>query len=217
MRGLRRPAVWAALATAGLALAPQFAGNARTPAKRAPTAITCTWPVGSNDTAASLLRRFGRQARMADIGIGEGETERGVELFPNDPRRRLSVLFWDPQRRKPQSVQAWSDDAPWTVAGIRMGDSLESLRQRNGRPILFQQFGADYGGTLHSFEGGTFANTLGACEPSLLFTSNAEAQIPDELTGDGQATSDHPEIGKAKVTVTMLGVRFDPPPEMQQN
>lgn len=118
---------------------------------------------------------------------------------------------WQPAWVRPQSVKFFVDDAPWTVAGIRIGDRLASLRQSNGRPITFQQFGADYGGRLHSFEGGHFATVMGACELTINFT--AEGELADAITGDGTASSDHRDMGKADVRVGSLGVRFAPPPE----
>lgn len=195
------------IAAAGLTTIAQ--GAAKKPARPA-NALTCNWPVGPNDSAQALLRRFGSQARMEDIGVGEGETERGVVIYPRDPRRRLYVLFWNSDRKRPQSVRFYADNAPWVVAGIRIGDRLASLRERNGRPIRFQQFGADYGGTLHSFEGGHFAGALGNCEPSITFS--AEGELADAITGDGVTSSDHPDMGKANVRVGSLGVRFSPPP-----
>lgn len=152
---------------------------------------------------------------MADIGIGEGETQRGVELFFGDSRRRLEVLFWDPARRYPEKVQSWDARAPWTVAAIRMEDSLESVRRRNGRAFSLQQFGADYGGTLGSFEGGTLEKVMGACEPWAIFSPRA-GDYAGTITGDGQTSSDHPDMGKAKAVVEALGVRFSPPAHMRQ-
>lgn len=200
------------IAAAGL---PTMAHGAARKVARPANAITCSWPVGPNDSARTLLRRFGRQARMADIGIGEGETQRGVEIYFNDPRRRMAVLFWDSARRHPEKVHFWQENAPWAVAGIRIGDSLESVRQRNGKAFSLQQFGADYGGTLGSFEGGRLQTEMGVCEPWAVFSPGAE-NYPDSLSGDGATSSDHPDMAKAMAHVDALGVRFDPPPEMRQ-
>jgi hypothetical protein len=183
-------------------------------APRARTELTCAWPVGPHDSARVLLRRFGRQARMADIGIGEGETQRGVEIFFGDPHRRMAVLFWDSARRHPEKVQFWHEQSPWTVAGIRPGDSLESVQRRNGRAFTLQQFGADYGGTLGSFEQGRLATQMGPCEPFIIFDYNPEKDAPEGITGDGPMSSDLPGMEKGHVTVGALGVRFAPPPEM---
>ncbi len=204
----------AVAAAAGLAKEQPAAGKAVSQPR---TQVTCNWPVGPNDSARTLLRRFGRQARMADIGVGEGETERGVELFFNDPRRRMTVLFWDPARRHPEKVQFWNERAPWTVAGIRMGDSIESIQRRNGRPFTLNQFGADYSGFMGDFKGGTFATIMGVCEPWIVF-DEGDREVPPEggnpLIGDGELSSDHPAMPKAKAFVGTLGVRFDPPPDM---
>ncbi len=196
-----------ALASAVL-IAQPVAGK---PAAQARTAITCSWPVGPSDSAKDVLRRFGRQARMADIGVGEGETERGVVLFPNDPRRRIEVLCYGPTRHAPQSVKFVSERAPWTVAGIRLGDSLESVSRRNGRAMNMQMFGADYGGTVHSFNGGKLEKVMGACEPSIVFSPTAGTGDANSLSGDGVVESDHPDMAKARPYVSILGVHFPAP------
>jgi len=201
-----------ALAVLAAGLMPSVAAEPAGAARSA-TAITCNWPVGPNDSARTLLRHFGPQARMADIGVGEGETQRGVELFFNDRRRRMAVLFQDPERRHPEKVYTISDRAPWTVAGIRMGDSLESVRQRNGRAFTLQMFGADYAGYLHSFEGGALETVMGHCQPWIVFDDNSEEMLPEGLMGDGETSSDHPGMGKARATVGTLGVRFAASPE----
>jgi hypothetical protein len=180
-------------------------------AKQPRTAITCNWPVGPFDSARDVLRRFGRQARMADIGTGEGEIERGVVLFPGDPRRRIEVLFWGADRFAPQSVRFVGEGAPWTVVGIRLGDPLESVSRRNGRAMHMQMFGADYGGTVQSFDGGKLETSMGDCEPEIVFSPTAGSTYPDSLSGDGVIESDHPDMAKARVHVSILGVHFAPP------
>ena len=180
------------------------------PAPQPHTAITCNWPVGPYDSARDVLRRFGRQARLADIGTGEGETERGVLLFPGDPRRRMEVLFWGPTRHAPQSVKFAGDGAPWTVAGIRLGDSLESVSRRNGRAMSMQMFDADYSGTVQSFDGGRLETVMGVCEPDIVFSPTIGSGYSNSLSGDGVVKSDHPDMPKARAYVSILGVHFPP-------
>ena len=148
---------------------------------------------------------------MQQIGTGEGETERGVVLFPSDPRRRIEVLFWGGTMHGPKSVAFSDARAPWTVAGIRLGDSLESVNRRNGRGMTMQMFGADYGGTVNDFGGGTLAGVLGDCEPAVVFAFDGKAVLAKSLMGDGEIASDHPEIGTARAFVDVLGIHFAPP------
>lgn len=200
--------ILAALAATAL-LFGQSAGGKPAPQPR--RAITCNWPVGPFDSARTVLRRFGRQARMEDIGIGEGETERGVVLFPNDPRRRIEVLFWGSTRHGPQSVNFAGARAPWTAAGIRLGDSLASVSRRNGRAINMQMFDADYGGAVHSFNGGRLESVMGDCEPMITFSPTHGTGYSNSLSGDGAIESDHPDMAKARAYVSVLGVHFPPP------
>jgi len=201
-------AILATLAIASLPLGQSVAGKSAQPPR---SAITCNWPVGPFDSARTLLRRFGRQARMEEIGTGEGETQRGVVLFPNDPRRRIEVLFWGSTRHGPQSVQFHEARAPWTVAGIRISDTLESVSRRNGRAMSMQQFDADYGGMLHSFNGGRLESVMGDCEPMITFSPTHGTGYSNSLSGDGAIESDHPDMARARAYVSVLGLHFLPP------
>ena len=121
---------------AALGAAAALAGTAikAKPASAPRTAITCTWPVRPSDSARSLLRRFGRPGPRGRYRHRRGRGPSRRVLFPNDPRRRMEVLFWDSSRRSPRQVQfSRRCTRHWTVTGIRLGDSLGSVRRRNGR------------------------------------------------------------------------------------
>ncbi len=50
-----------------------------------------------------LQQRFGEaKVRVADVPGGEGETSRGVILFPDDPARRAYLYFQDEKRLRAQ-------------------------------------------------------------------------------------------------------------------
>lgn len=201
------------LALAALSWTGPVEGKAAAAGRQPRTAVTCDWPIGVFENARTLLRRFGRQARMADIARGGGETERGVVLYANDPRRRIEVLFWDNTDYSPKSVRFSGAGAPWTVWGIRIGDSMESVRRRNGRAFTLQQFGSDQGGTLESPQGGRLEPDEERldCRPAMVFSPSADVPTPKSLVGDGDLSSDHPDMASAKARVAVLGIEFPPP------
>jgi hypothetical protein len=86
-----------------------------------------------------------------DIELGEGETERGTVLFPDDPTRRLEIVWKDPERkRRPKPIQISSGKSLWqTIRGISLGTTLQE--QRNGRGFLLAGFAWDYSGTLQDW------------------------------------------------------------------
>src|SRR5262249_27658759 len=60
-------------------------------------AITCLSPVAANDTAKSLMQRYGQEAVIQDdlhTGV-EDITYKGLVLMPQAPEWRIEVSFTD--------------------------------------------------------------------------------------------------------------------------
>ena len=58
----------------------------------------------------------------------------GVVLWPNDPKRRVEVVFADEGRRSVSFAQLMGT-AAWRVAGLAVGDPLGQVLEANGRPF----------------------------------------------------------------------------------
>ena len=108
-------------------------------AQRGPSAdgpITCTSPVSVDDSAKSLMQRYGEEAVVADdlyTGV-EDITYRGVALLPQSPDWRIDVFFADPRctidgaRCQDQSLErGWGDDR------FDIGTGSEDQRQALSR------------------------------------------------------------------------------------
>ena len=110
---------------------------------------------------AGLAELLGR-GNVSAIGVplGEGATEPGTALFPNDPARMLHVLWRDPNaRRLPRVVQVRGDR--WhTKDGIRLGTTLKELEEINGGPFTLTGFEYDNSGTVISWEAGKLAKAF---------------------------------------------------------
>jgi hypothetical protein len=76
-----------------LAVSPAFAQDAPVGAE----AITCSSPVAADDSAKSLMRRYGQEAKIDDklfTGV-EDITYKGLVLHPSPPEWRIEVAFTD--------------------------------------------------------------------------------------------------------------------------
>ncbi|MEO5923934.1 MAG: hypothetical protein ABIR70_08920 [Bryobacteraceae bacterium] len=118
-------------------------------------------PVNRLSTEASLLRELGSAAVVADIETGEGNVERGLLLYNDDPARRLAVVFNNEMPPHagfvficyPARVEKRKCD--WKTAdGIGMGTTLLELERLNRRPFTMVAWGSDVGGNVVSYEGG---------------------------------------------------------------
>lgn len=112
---------------------------------------------------AGLRERFGEESVVpGDLPLGEGETEPGAWIHPDDPSRRAAVYFVGGrldghlaaiQIRDPESI--W--EGPF---GLRMGLSLTDIERLNGGPLRFLGFGWDYGGTVSHFLDGSLGRAF---------------------------------------------------------
>jgi hypothetical protein len=116
--------------------------------------------IEQNTSEKGLIKIFGREnvKRMA-VDVGEGESEQGTVLFPNDPRKKLFILWRDAAtRERPASVLIRGKNTLWkTDRGITIGTPLSSIEQLNGRAFALTGFGWDYSGTVLHSNGGQVA------------------------------------------------------------
>lgn len=198
------------LATGCAAMSPANGdGTADDSTAASPAAITCTFPVRAGDSAATLIARFGKDAKIETLFGSEGIELPGVVLWEGDPERRVEVLFDDEARTSLLSAEV-SAGSRWKVAGLGVGDKLARLRQFNGKPLRFFGFEWDYGGTVIDLGGGALED-LDGCRA--YFTLGYDAHggpLPDALLGDTEVSSDDPEVNAEAISVNTMGVTFQP-------
>lgn len=171
------------------------------------------------DTTVETLRtRFGdASVKIGDVPGAEGETFRGVILFPDDSTRRAYLYFQDEKSLHGLSlVRVFEPDTVWRLDnGIAMGTTLADLVKRNGRAIKYTGLDWDYGGTVTDLNGGALAAPedddaigrnwqLGAADNEQGYTANAYP------IGDATYSSDdpkYPDQGR-NVVVRELSVSF---------
>lgn len=175
----------------------------------APTEITCEWPVRSGDTAETVRERFGDQARSEVLLGGEGYEFEGMFLWPDDPARRVEVLFEEDNPDLLVSGLRLLDDAAWPVAGVRLGDPLEQVREANGAPFEFWGFGWDYGGYVATLDEGRFVSLAGGCELLMRFSPDDDVDLPDALVGEVKVSTEDPRVKATKARVSQLVVSYD--------
>lgn len=118
-------------------------------------------PVTRTSTEVQLLRELGSEAVVADVDVGEGMYERGLIVYPNDPQRKLAVVWNRESPPHPASIQICyqaRERCTWrTREGVTFGTTLEQLVRLNGRDFLFVRWGSDVGGNVTSFRTGNLA------------------------------------------------------------
>jgi hypothetical protein len=161
-------------------------------------------------TEADLKRIYGEQnVEAGKIHLGEGEFESGTVLFPEDPMKRIEVLWSDAEgKRYPKSVHlggirnaAFPDRSVWrTTYGITLGTTLFELERINRKPFRLAGFAFDYSGTVLSWNGGALEGVFVSDGTKKVFVRliYSEPAPPEhrEVLGDRSFSSGHPAMQK---------------------
>ncbi len=191
-----------------LAMALASAGAARA----APARLDCTGPVTRKMSAAAILVKFGKDARRENIPGAEGQTSKGVVLYPDDAARRLEITFWDDAQTVVSSISIGNGATGWTgPGGIHRGSSVAEVAAANGGPFELSGFAWDYGGYVTNLRGGKLARLPGGCALQLRFTPADEGHVPDALVGERTLVSTAPLLQKVAPKLDTLTIGWPLP------
>jgi len=169
-------------------------------------------------SAADLIAAYGADnVRDEPYPLGEGESEPGTAIFPDDPAKRVLIL-WNDLEKKAMPLAARIDGAgsQWkTAEGLTVGTTLKLVEELNGKPFLLYGFGWDYGGQLVDSNGGALKDLPhedpegGFRGGALLLTFQPDpAADASEVLGDGTFSSDHPTMQALDPKVSTIIVNF---------
>lgn len=155
----------------------------------------------------------------SDIAVGEGFTEPGTVLFPEDSDKTLFILWNGPSRRGPKEIRIRGEKTIWkTNKGITLGTSLKKIEEINGKPFVLAGFGWDYEGTVIHCNGGELKELgtdldAGIQSRTLILQLNPDyrlRQSPEygSVLGDRYFQSDHPAMKKLNPKVYEIIVSF---------
>jgi hypothetical protein len=176
-----------------------------------PLHLECAGPFARDASEAGLKTVFG-EANVRDEMIDgpEGSTLDATLVFPDDPAKRLVVLWHDEAARTHPAAIIIQEESSWIgPGGIRLGTTLAEAEAANGEPFRILGFGWDYGGSA-SFPSGTLAAIPGGCTLSLTFSPNEEELGPeyDSVLGDQEFLSDNALIRQLEPAVTQIAVGY---------
>jgi hypothetical protein len=109
-----------------------------------------------------------RNIVYADIRDATGKTIKASVLYPNEPRRRLEVVWLNETARTQLLVIAINGQSQWTgPKGLKLGVPLAALERANGRPFKISGFGADGQASVLGWDGGSLSSLPGGCKLGL--------------------------------------------------
>lgn len=161
----------------------------------------------NNSTRKDVLNEYGKEAKLENIELGEGFSAEGVVMYPEDPERRVE-MFWDLEldSLRPSFIRIVGDGlghSKWhTGEGITIGTPIKEVERLNGKPFIIYGFHWDYGGIVHSWEGGNLQETLG------LTFSPVKSDVPEYLQGEGLFQSNDKYVLEVEPVVSVIESSF---------
>jgi hypothetical protein len=142
-----------------------------------PRAIVCNGVFGKDSSHLKLATRFdSRNLTFAEVDGPEGSRLMASVLFPNDPRRRLEVLWQNEAARTDTHLIVINGQSTWMAPkGLRLGLALAALEKFNGKPFKLSGFDQPNGGAVSDWQGGVLENLPGGCRLGIRLVPDAKA------------------------------------------
>ena len=182
-------------------------------APRAPAyAVTCGGVFARDSTHLKLAIKYdSRNVVFGQVDGPDGTKIPGTILFPNDPRRRLEVLWSNEASRTDPSVIAINGKSQWTAPkGLKLGLPLAALEKMNGRPFKLSGFGADGTASVAGWEGGGLSSLPGGCKVGMRLAadSKAPADARNALAADKEFLSNDASMRAVKPVVVEILIGY---------
>jgi hypothetical protein len=176
------------------------------PAPRPPAnVVTCNGVFTKDSTHLKLAMKFdSRNVVFDDVDGPDGSKIKASVLYPNDPKRRLEVVWNNDVARTDVSVISINGKSQWTAPkGLKLGLSIAALEKLNGKPFKLGGFAADGSSSVTGWEGGALSSLPGGCKVGirLMADSKASPDTRSAVNGDKELSSNDPGVRAVKPSI----------------
>ena len=179
-------------------------------AAAAPLHFDCAGPVTPHTSAAALLGQYGKDARRETLRGPDGQMSHAVVLYPDDPSRRLEIVYWDAAQTAVERVTAGARAVAWRgPLGLHAGSPLLEVIAANGHNFGISGFDWDYSGYVTNGWGGKLSTLDGGCAVQVRFGLAGKA--PRAIQGDLDLNSTLPAVRAADPHVVELSIGWPLP------
>jgi hypothetical protein len=180
--------------------------QAKKPAPHGPAnVVACSGVFAKDSTHLKLAIKYdSRNVVFGQVDGPDGTKIPASIVFPNDPRRRLEVLWNNEAARTDTSVIAINGKSQWIAPkGLKLGLAIAALEKANGRPFKLTGFGADGAASVLGWEGGALSSLPGGCKVGIrLFAdSKAPQEARNAVGGDKELMSSDAGVRAVKPAV----------------
>jgi hypothetical protein len=181
------------------------------PAEPART-VACGGAFAKNSDHLRLAQSFGvHNVEFTQVSGDDGSTLLASVLFPNDPKRRLEVLWDDDTLRAGTRMIVIDGASTWSAQkGLHLGLPLAALEKLNGKPFKLMGFEQNGMAIVSDWNGGALDLLTDGCKVGVQLKPDPKAP-PDVLGAAGsdkEFASSDPAIRAAKPTVGEIIVAY---------
>ncbi len=182
------------------------------PAEPARVVACSNGALAKNSSHLRLAQAYGvHNVDYTEVPGDDGSTLMASVLFPNDPKRRLEVLWDDDVERSGTRMIVIEGQSTWTAQkGVRLGLPLAALEKVNGKP--FKLMGFENGGMaiVSDWNGGALGLLTDGCKIDVQFKPDpkAPAGALAAVSSDKEFVSNDPALRAAKPTVGEIIVAY---------
>jgi hypothetical protein len=174
--------------------------------------VACNGAFAKNSGHLRLAQTYGvHNVDYTEVSGDDGSTLMASVLFPNDPKRRLEVLWDDDGQRAGTRMIVIGGQSTWTAQkGLHLGLPLAALEKANGKPFKLMGFEKDGMAIVSDWNGGALGLLTDGCKVGVQFKPDpkAPAGVLDAASSDKEFVSSDPAIRAAKPTVGEIIVAY---------
>jgi hypothetical protein len=199
--------VFGALAVAGVVSGPRAAAQGER------LELSCG-AISRQTTPAALKATYGAD-NVKDVVSADGQAV--ALLFPDNPEKRIEVVWTDAGRETLASFMTWDRKSAWkTPQGLKMGQAIADVADLNGRPFVLRGFSQPDAGAVTSWMSGKLAELdSGACHVAVRLTpptditfSTLDWRLAEIVQDAVEVSSDDRRIKPYKAAVSGLGLEW---------
>jgi hypothetical protein len=181
------------------------------PAEPART-VACSGAFAKNSGHLRLAQSYGvHNVEYTEVPGDDGSTLMASVLFPNDPKRRLEVLWDDDTQRSGTRMIVIDGQSTWTAQkGVHLGLPLAALEKVNGKPFKLMGFEKDGMAIVSDWNGGALGALTDGCKVGVQLKPDpkAPAGVLGAASSDKDFASNDPAIRAAKPTIGEIIVAY---------
>ena len=175
-------------------------------------AVTCGGVFVKDTTHLKLAIKYdSRNIVFGEVDGPDGTKIKATILYPNEPKRRLEVIWNNDAARTDLSLVVINGQSQWVAPkGLKLGTPLAALEKANGRPFKISGFGADGTASVTGWEGGALTALPGGCKVGvrLAADSRAPADARGAAAGDKELLSNDASLRAIKPAVAEILVGY---------